>query len=189
MRRIYEGLILCYHFPMAQNEANRSTILIVDDEQDHAQVMCEALQRMGHRCEVAYNQAEADERIGKRTFDVVVTDLMMEGKPEGLDVLRTATRLSPAPPVILVTAHADVPTCRTALSEGAYDYIEKPLDLDYFRSQIGRAVEKSALQKQNQFLQEQIEQQVGFEGIVGTSAAMRNVVQTARQVAMSDIPV
>ena len=174
---------------MAQNEVNRSTILIVDDEQDHAQVMCEALQRMGHRCEVAYNQAEADERLAKRSFDVIVTDLMMEGKPEGLDVLRAATKMSPAPPVILVTAHADVPTCRTALSEGAYDYIEKPLDLDYFRAQVGRAAEKSVLQKQNQFLQEQIEQQVGFEGIIGASTSMRNVVQMARQVAMSDIPI
>jgi DNA-binding NtrC family response regulator len=174
---------------MADNEVTRSSILIVDDEQDHAQVMCEALQRLGHRCDVSYNLAEAEGRLGRKNYDLIVTDLMMEGKPEGLDVLRRAVKLAPPPPVILVTAHGDVPTCKAALSEGAYDYIEKPLDLDYFRAQVSRAAEKAALQKQNQILQEQIEGQAGFEGIIGTSPAMRQVVQVARQVAMSDIPV
>jgi two-component system response regulator HydG len=151
--------------------------------------MCEALQRLGHRCELAYNLAEAEQRLGKKSFDVIVTDLMMEGRQEGLDVLKTALKLPANPPVILVTAHADVPTCKAALSQGAYDYIEKPLDLDYFRAQVNRAAEKSALQKQNQVLQDQIIEQQGFEGIIGTSTSMKAVVQMARQVAASDIPV
>ena len=92
--------------------------------------------------------------------------------------------------MILVTAHADIPTCKQAMNEGAYDYIEKPLDLEYFRAQVNRAAEKAALQKQNQVLQEQlIGPAAGFEGIIGTSRAMQKVVQTARQVAASDIPV
>lgn len=182
--------ILCYQFSlMAETEVTKANILIVDDEQDHAQVMCEALQRQGHRCDVSFNLAEADARLAKKNYDVIVTDLMMEGKPEGLDVLRLAIGMVPPPPVILVTAHADIPTCKTALSEGAYDYIEKPLDLDYFRAQVNRATEKALLQKQNQILQETIEQQQGFEGIIGTSPAIRNIVQVARQVAASDIPV
>ncbi len=174
---------------MADSEVTKSSILIVDDEQEHAQVMCEALQRLGHRCDLSFNLAEAEERLGKRSYDIIVTDLMMDGRPEGLDVLRKGLRLAPPPPVILVTAHADIPTCKAALSEGAYDYIEKPLDLDYFRAQVNRAAEKAALQKQNQVLQAQIEEQQGFEGIIGTSAAMKHIVQTARQVAASDIPV
>ena len=174
---------------MADSEVTKSNILIVDDEQEHAQVMCEALQRLGHRCDVTYNLGEAEERMEKKTFDVIVTDLMMEGRPEGLDVLRDALKIAPPPPVILVTAHADIPTCKAALSEGAYDYIEKPLDLDYFRAQVNRAAEKSALQKQNQALAAQIEEQAGFGGIIGTSASMKAVVTMARQVAASDIPV
>lgn len=174
---------------MPEKEITRSQILIVDDEQEHAQVMCEALQRLGHRCDVTYSLAEARERIGKKNYDVIVTDLVMDGRRDGMDVLREATALSPAPPVILVTAHADIPTCKQALNEGAYDYIEKPLDLDYFRAQVNRAAESAALKKQNQILQDEIEVHSGFEGIIGTSAPMRAVVQVARQVATSDMSV
>ena len=136
------------------------------------------------------NLAEASDRLSRQTYDVVVTDLMMEGKPQGLDVLHAAKDTNPSAPVILVTAHADIPTCKRALSEGAYDYIEKPLDLEYFRAQVTRAAERSHLFKQNQQLLLQItESGGGFESIIGNSPSMRKVVQTARQVAMSDIPV
>src|SRR5213592_1621572 len=113
----------------------------------------------------------------------------MDGRLDGLEVLSVAKTKTPQPPVVLVTAHADIPTCKQALHEGAYDFIEKPLDLDYFRAQVNRAAERAALQKENQVLQEQLIDSVGFEGIVGKSQAMQRVVQTARQVAGSDIPV
>jgi two-component system response regulator HydG len=90
---------------------------------------------------------------------------------------------------VLVTAHADIPTCKQALHEGAYDFIEKPLDLDYFRAQVNRAAEKAALQKENEVLHAQVMEGIGFEGIVGRSEAMQRIVQTARQVAGSHIPV
>src|SRR5687767_4172124 len=117
---------------MSENQNNhKATILVVDDEQEHAQVMCEALTRLGHKCDVTYNLAEARARLDRRNYDVIVTDLMMEGRKEGLDVLEAAKQKNPTPPVVLVTAHADIPTCKKALAEGAYDFIEKPLDLDY----------------------------------------------------------
>src|SRR5215204_5454315 len=174
---------------MSENNVPKSTILVVDDEQEHAQVMCEALTRLGHRCDVTYNLAEARAKLDRRNYDVIVTDLMMEGRKEGLDVLEASKQKNPAPPVVLVTAHADIPTCKRALNEGAYDYIEKPLDLDYFRAQVNRAAERAALAKQNQALQQQLIDTSGFEGIIGTSAGMQRVVQTARQIAPSDIPV
>src|SRR5438477_9283135 len=174
---------------MSDSEIKKSNILVVDDEREHAQVMCEALTRLGHKCDVTYNLAEAVGRQGKRDYDVVVTDLVMEGRRDGLEVMRTALRKIPPPPVVLVTAHADIPTCKQALHEGAYDFIEKPLDLDYFRAQVNRAAEKAALQKENQVLQAQVMESAGFEGIVGKSQAMQKVVTTARQVAASDIPV
>ena len=174
---------------MPDHEVKKSTILIVDDEQDHAQVMCEALQRIGHRCEVTYNLAEARARLEKKRFDVVVTDLMMDGRRDGLEVLQLAKKQNPPPPVILVTAHGAVKTYKEAMSLGAYDFIEKPLDLEDFRAQVNRAADTASLQRQNQVLQEQIDTQAGFEGIIGTSESMRKILQTARQVAVSDIPV
>src|SRR5438477_413744 len=174
---------------MSDSEIKKSNILVVDDEREHAQVMCEALTRLGHKCDVTYNRPEAEARLNKRDYDVVVTDLVMDGRRDGLDVMRTALQKNPPPPVVLVTAHADIPTCKQALHEGAYDFIEKPLDLDYFRAQVNRAAEKAALQKENQVLQAQVMESAGFEGIVGKSQAMQKVVTTARQVAASDIPV
>jgi DNA-binding NtrC family response regulator len=167
----------------------KSNILVVDDEREHAQVMCEALSRLGHKCDVAYNLAEARAKLGRKPFDVIATDLMMDGRKDGLEVLHEALKLTPAPPVVLVTAHADIPTCKQALNDGAYDFIEKPLDLEYFRAQINRAAERANLQKQNEVLQQQLVDSAGFEGIIGVSPSLRNVVRTARQVANSEIPV
>ena len=168
---------------MTDSDIPKSDILVVDDEEEHAQVMCEALSRLGHRCDVTYNLPDARGRLARKRYDVIVTDLVMEGRRDGLELLAATRQRHPSPPVILVTAHGDVPTAVKAMNEGAYSFIEKPLDLEYFRAQVNRAAEKAALQRQNQVLQEQIETSAGFEGIVGNSQAMRNVVQVARQVA------
>ena len=170
-------------------EITKANILVVEDETEHADVMCEALTRLGHKCDVTYALEEAKSKLARRKYDVVVTDLLMEGRPDGMEVLRLARELNPPPPVILVTALNDVPTSKRAMQEGAYDYIVKPLDLEMFRAQVNRAAEKAALQRQNQVLQEQLTEHAGFEGILGASGAMQRVVQTARQVAPTDIPV
>src|SRR5258706_14607068 len=70
--------------PMPDNDVVKSNLLIVDDEEDHAQVMCEALQRLGHRCDVTFNLPEARARMEKKTYDVIVTDLLMRGKRDAL---------------------------------------------------------------------------------------------------------
>src|SRR5439155_24693329 len=101
---------------MSDSDIKKSSILVVEDEREHAQVMCEALTRLGHKCDVTYNLAEASGRLAKKEYDVVVTDLVMEGRREGLDVLHEAMKKSPPPPVVLVTAHADIPTCKQALN-------------------------------------------------------------------------
>ena len=174
---------------MTDTQVYKSQILVVDDEREHADVMCEALERLGHRCDLAYSLNEAEDRLNRKPYDVVVTDLMMDGRQDGMEVLRRAKRTETQPPVLLVTAHADIPTCKQALNEGAYDYIEKPLDLEFFRTQVNRAAERAALQKQNQQLQDRLADQTGFEAIIGNSTGMKKAIQLARQVAPSDVPV
>jgi two-component system response regulator HydG len=138
---------------------------------------------------VTYNLAEAEAKLKQKHYDVVVTDLVMDGKRDGLEVLHKSKGQTPAPQVILVSAHGDIPIAVQAMNEGAFGFIEKPLDLNHFRAQVNRAAEVAALQKQNEQLREQLIEHTGFEGIIGKSGAMQRVLTTARQVAASDIPV
>src|SRR5689334_25155422 len=100
----------------SNNDIKKSNILVVDDERDHAQVMCEALTRLGHKCDVTYSLPEARSRLERRPYDVVVTDLVMDGRRDGLEVLNLSKRQQPPPPVILVTAHGDIPTAVQAMN-------------------------------------------------------------------------
>jgi len=174
---------------MSEKGSASLRVLIVDDERDHADVMSEALERQGYNTRVAYNLAQARKLLDEARFDVIVTDLMMEGRREGMELLQISQKLEPPPPVILVTAINDVPTSKQAMSEGAYDYIIKPLDLDEFRAQVARASEKSLLRKQNEVLESRLVETSGFEGIIGRSGGIQHVIRVARQVASSDIPV
>ena len=171
------------------NNTPAAQILVVDDEVDHAEVMAEALRRMGHVCTIVHGLKDAEEELKHGQFDLIVTDLVMEGQEDGLKVLAEARRLQPQAETILVTAHGDVPTCKTALKQGAYDFIEKPLDLDTFRTLTGHAIQAVMLRSQNSRLQTRLDEEVGFEGIIGNSMAIRSVIATIKQIAPSNIPV
>jgi two-component system response regulator HydG len=172
-----------------QDAPAHAQVLIVDDEADHAEAMAEALRRPGHVCTVVHSLKGAEEELKHGVFDVVVTDLVMEHETAGLSVLGLTRSLQPMAATIMVTAHGDVPTAKAAIQGGAYDFIEKPLDLDVFRNLVQRAAETVLLRHQNASLRGQVESAFGFEGLIGTSAAMRSVIDTIRRVAASNLPV
>jgi two-component system response regulator HydG len=167
----------------------RAQVLIVDDEREHAEVMADALRKPGHVCTIVHSLAAARDELRHGVFDVIVTDLVMEHETAGLEVLKLAKEVQPDAETIMVTAHGDVPTAKAALQGGAYDFIEKPLDLVVFRNLVHRAAETVRLRAQNSSLRGQLDAAYGFEGIVGDSPAMRQVVAMIRQVAPSTIPV
>ncbi|MCP3904373.1 MAG: sigma-54-dependent Fis family transcriptional regulator, partial [Planctomycetes bacterium] len=171
------------------NAPLHAQVLIVDDEVEHAEVMAEALRRPGHVSTIVHSLAEATEEIRHGSFDVIVTDLVMENETAGLTVLELSKRHQEDVETIMVTAHGDVATAKAALQGGAYDFIEKPLDLDVFRNLVNRAAETVLLRHQNTALRGQLDAAYGFEGIIGESAAIRQVITTVRQVAPSNIPV
>ncbi|MBM4112050.1 MAG: sigma-54-dependent Fis family transcriptional regulator, partial [Phycisphaerae bacterium] len=179
--------------PMSDSRAPASDIhaqvLIVDDEVEHAETMAEALRRPGHVCTIVHSLAKADQEIRHGAFDVIVTDLVMESRTAGLEVLKLQRELQPDAATIMVTAHGDVPTAKAALQGGAYDFIEKPLDLVVFRNLVHRAAETVLLRHQNERLRGEVDAAYGFEGIIGDSAGMRKVVALIKQVAPSTIPV
>lgn len=164
-------------------------ILIVDDEPDHAEVMAESLRRLGHVCTIVDGLESAREELTMGSFDVIITDMVMEDEQSGLEVLKLANEQQDDAETIVVTAHGDIPTAKAALQGGAYDFIEKPLDLDVFRNLVNRAAETTMLRQQNEVLQGQVDSAYGFEGIIGESQAIRRVIELIRQVGPSKLPV
>jgi two-component system response regulator HydG len=180
-------------------------VLIVEDEPDHAEVMAEALRKPGHVCTIVTSAPQAFEELRLGAFDVIVTDLRMpasagaradsnaapvapDGSDAGLRILEAARALQPQSETILVTAHGDVPTARAAFKLGAYDFIQKPLDLEVFRNLVHRAAQTVLLRHQNSRLQERVDH-AGFEGIVAASEPMRRVLRQVKVVAPSNLPV
>jgi DNA-binding NtrC family response regulator len=167
----------------------RAQVLIVDDEPDHAEVMAEALRKPGHVCTIVHNLEQARDELLHGNFDVIVTDLVMDHETAGLDVLKLAKEQQLEAETIMVTAHGDVPTAKAALQGGAYDFIEKPLDLDVFRNLVNRAAETVVLRHQNTGLRGKLDAAYGFEGIIGDSPAIRQIIATVKQVGPSNIAV
>lgn len=171
------------------NNIPTAQILIVDDEDSHAEVMAEALRRLGHVCTVVHDLPAARDELEHGRFDLVVTDLVMDNEDDGQQVLACARQTQENAQTIMVTAHGDVPTAKMAIRGGAYDFIEKPLDLDNFRTLCSNALREVMLRSQNATLQQRLDQQYGLDGIVGQSPAIRDLQVKIRQVANSNIPV
>jgi DNA-binding NtrC family response regulator len=185
--------------PVPPDQDLRAQVLIVEDEPDHADVMAEALRKPGHVCTIVTGVAAAIDELKGGSFDVIITDLRMpasagvestaaDGGDAGLVVLRAAKKLQPAAEVVMVTAHGDVPTARAAFKDGVYDFIEKPLDLDTFRTLINRAASTVLLRHESGPLGDLVQHE-GFEGIIAGSEPMRQILRTVKSVAASNLPV
>ncbi len=181
-------------------ETPRAQVLIVDDEAGHADVMADALRKPGHVCTIVTGVEAALEELRGGSFDVIVTDLRMpssggrhgvasDGGDAGMKVLAAARALQPQAETVMVTAHGDVSTARAAFKEGVFDFIEKPLDLQLFRSLINRAAETVLLRHTGGEHLSGLVQHAGFEGIIAGSEPMRRILQSVRSVAASNLPV
>ncbi|MEM6458292.1 MAG: sigma-54 dependent transcriptional regulator [Planctomycetota bacterium] len=175
--------------PPDPDETITAQVLVVDDEPDHAEVMAEALRRLGHVCTLVHDLPAAEDELKHGGFDLVVTDLKMDGDEDGMRVLAAARATQPNAETVMVTAHGDVPTAKAAIKGGAFDFVEKPLDLDVFRTLCTNALNTVFLRAQNQELRGRLDERYGFEGIIGGSPAIRAVIATMKQIAPSPIPV
>jgi two-component system response regulator HydG len=157
-------------------------VLIVDDDEGHAQALADGLELDGYTCQLAHDGQGAIELMGQTSFDAILTDLVMKGQG-GLEVLAAAARLQPEAAVLLVTGHGSVETAVDAMRQGAADYIEKPVRLAELRTRLERALETRRLRRDNRELRAQLDERYGLEGIVGNAPAMRRVFDVLRQVA------
>ncbi len=164
-------------------------VLVVDDERDHADGIVEALGKLPVKALAVYTGEHAVEVLRNQAVDVVVTDLKLEGRVDGLGVLREARQHGDGTEVILITAYATIDNCKEAMRQGAFDYLVKPLDIDQLRALVGQAIRKAATAHvareetatpQDSFL---------FEGIKGVSPAMQGIFEVVRRVAPTNISV
>ncbi len=182
-----------------ESEALIAQVLIVEDEEEHADVIVEALRKPGHVCTTVHGIEGAARELRGGKFDIIITDLRMpesagiegvnaDGSDAGMRVLDLASEFQPDAETIMVTAHGDVPTARDAFKHGAFDFVEKPLDLTVLRSVVQRAAEQSVLRGESGELKELVQHE-GFEGIIAGAESMRKIIQTVRTVAKSNIAV
>ncbi len=121
--------------------------------------------------------------LARETFQCLVTDLKLPGM-DGVQVLEEALRTSPDLPVILMTAHGTIENAVEAMKKGAYDYLTKPFQPDALDAAVARAVRHHALVTENEILRSQREEEAEF--VVGDGPRMRELVQQARRIAMTD---
>jgi len=163
-------------------------VLVVDDDQSHAEAVAESLQSRGFHCRVATSGAEGAEMIEQSPFDVVITDLVMNDV-DGLGILKRAKNAQPEAEVILMTGHGTVPSAVEAMRKGAFNYLLKPLDINQLRAITEKAAESSRLRRTNIELKRRLDEKFGFEGVIGDSPQMRDVIERLKRIAPTDASV
>src|SRR5438132_13222928 len=157
-------------------------VLIIDDEQFHAEAVAESLERVGYDCVVATSGQAGARKIAQDEWDVILTDLRMSDM-DGLAILRKAKEESPEAEVVLITGHGDVKTAVEAIKQGAANYLTKPVDIAELRAIVDKAAERLRLARANRELKRQLDEKFGFEGVVGNSPKMHEVIDRLRNIA------
>jgi len=161
-----------------------SKVLVVDDETAQRNIVASILKSAGH---IIYEAASVDEALQQMTEnrpEVVLTDLKMPGK-SGIDLLEEIARCQLPPEVVVITAFGTVETAVRAMRNGAYDYLNKPLEREELLMVVERAAEKYSLRVDGIQLRMELTRQVK-SGLVAESAAMRSVLDIVSKVAASD---
>ncbi len=163
-------------------------VLIVDNDASHAEAMRETLERVGYTCTAATSGPAGAKAITTGDFDVIVTDLVMN-EVDGMKILDLAKESLPNCEVILATGHASVPKAVQAMQLGAFNFLEKPLNLDRLRAVTQKAADAVRLQQTNRNLQQRLDEKFGFGGIIYSSTEMSRVIDRMKRIAPSDASV
>ena len=156
-------------------------ILLVEDDPAGREAMCEWLERRGYNPIAVGDGREALKHIDTGVA-VIVTDLKMP-HTDGLELLRIVKERAPYVSVILVSGHGTVDTAVTALKEGAFDFLTKPINLKELTHRIDMALEKRAMETKIAELYAQLHQRHALDNIVGTSQPMRTLFEKIRLLA------
>ena len=163
-------------------------ILLVDDETSQRGVLSGYLKKKHHSIIEAGLVGQAIELFKTHSIDVVLTDYQMPNGT-GLDLLKAVRNLHSQAAVIMMTAFGTIEGAVSAIREGAFDYLTKPINLDELDALLHRIEELHQLKSENQILREQLAEKYSFTGIISQSQAMEQVLSTAARVAQSSASV
>lgn len=159
-----------------------SRILVIDDERSIRNTLKDILEYEKYEVDLAEDGIKALDKIKAGSYDVILCDIKMPGM-DGIEVLEKFQELIPDTPVVMISGHGNIDTAVESIKKGAFDYIEKPLDLNRLLITIRNAMDKSNLVVETKNLKKKVNKK--FE-IIGESAALKAVVEMADRVAKTD---
>ncbi len=167
------------------NQRKAGSILIVDDERGQRDILKLILNREGYEIVDVPGVREALEQLERREFDLILTDLKMQGQ-SGLDLLDKVLADDPQQCVILMTAHGSVDSAVEAMRKGAFDYLEKPLERDNLVLTLQRAFERIGLVRENRVLQKRVASTMTIPSIMGDHPKMCEVFRIVTKIAATN---
>ncbi|KUP92552.1 nitrogen assimilation response regulator NtrX [Tritonibacter horizontis] len=161
-----------------------SDILIVDDERDIRELVSDILEDEGYATRKAANSEECIAAFEAAPPSLLILDIWLkDSQMDGIDILKTVKRDHPEVPVVIISGHGNVEIAVAAIKQGAYDFIEKPFNIDQLMVVIRRAMETSRLRRENTDLRRK---DVGAADMVGTSPAFRTLIGQLDKVTKSN---
>src|SRR5437899_230520 len=154
-------------------------VLVVEDDAVARDLLCEILRDEGYVVDAADTGRRAIALAGEQSYDLVVSDVRMEGAG-GLEVLASFGARQPETPVILITAFGDVTGAMQAIQKGAYDYVSKPFNVEELKLTVGRALERKRLVAEQKTVPSGTK--THLQDIVGKSPVMREVYKLVARV-------
>jgi len=161
-----------------------SDILIVDDERDIRELVSDILEDEGYATRKAANSDECMAAFEDAPPSLLILDIWLkDSQMDGIDILKTVKRDFPEVPVVIISGHGNIEIAVAAIKQGAYDFIEKPFNIDQLMVVIRRAMETSRLRRENTDLRRK---DGGATDMVGTSPAFRALIGQLDRVTKSN---
>ena len=149
------------------------SILIVDDEKDIRELIGDILKDEGYAIRLAGNSEDCINEINTEAPDLMVLDIWLkDSRMDGIDILKTVKRDNPDVPVIIISGHGNIEIAVAAIKQGAYDFIEKPFNIDQLVLVVARAMETSRLRRENSELKRR---DVTSTEMIGSSPAFKGL--------------
>ena len=159
-------------------------ILIVDDEKDIRELIGDILEDDGYTVRLAWDGETAIKEINDAPPDMIILDIWLkDSRMDGIDILKMVKRDNPGIPVVIISGHGNIEIAVAAIKQGAYDFIEKPFNIDQLLVVVRRAMETSRLRRENASLRLK---DVATTNMVGSSAAFRTLKSQLDKVTKSN---